>query len=159
MSSLLNKPAPDFTLVSDKTKKVTLSSFMGEPVVLLFFPFAYSGTCTEEMCFMRDNLSKFNSLNGRVLGISVDSHFSLKAWGESMKLNFDLLSDFNKVVSKTYGCLYDVFVPGVFDYAGVSKRSAFVIDKAGIIRYEEILEDARLQPDYNKISQVLDSIR
>lgn len=153
--SLIGKSAPDFSLRNHKNEIVSLQQFRGEPVVLLFFPFAFSGTCTQEMCNIRDNFSVFNALNARVLGISVDSHYALKPWAESMGISFDLLSDFNKEVSEAYNCLMEVFVPGVYDYRGVSKRSAFVINREGVVVYEEILEDARLEPDYNKILESL----
>jgi len=158
MTTLLNKQAPDFTLLNENSRKVTLSSFRGGPVVLLFYPFAFSSTCTDEMCSVRDNHAIYNSLKAKVLGISIDSHFTLKQWAELNKINFDLLSDFNKEVISAYGCMYEIFVPGIFDYKGVSKRSAFVIDKDGIVRYEEILEDARLIPDFTKILQAVERL-
>lgn len=156
--SLIGKKAPDFTLRSHHNEPVTLSRLKGEPVVLLFFPFAFSGVCTQEMCNIRDNFKVYNNLNAKVFGISVDSHYSLKPWADSMKIGFDLLSDFNKEVSAAYNCLMEVFVPGVYDYKGVAKRSAFVINRAGEIVYEEILEDARLEPSYEKIVSVLKSL-
>jgi peroxiredoxin len=93
-----------------------------------------------------------------VLAISVDSHFSLKLWSEKQKFNFPLLSDFNKVVCRNYGAFYEVFVPGILDYNGVAKRSAFVVDKNGIIQYIEILENALDEPNYDAIKETLSSL-
>ncbi|NUN08007.1 MAG: peroxiredoxin [Ignavibacteriaceae bacterium] len=156
--SLIGKKAPYFKLRSHNNEPVMLSQLKGEPVVLLFFPFAFSGVCTQEMCNIRDNFNVYNNLKAKVLGISVDSHYALKAWAETMGIGFDLLSDFNKDVSAAYNCLMEVFVPGVYDYRVVSKRSAFVINRNGDVIYEEILEDARLEPSYDKIVEILKSL-
>ena len=95
------------------------------------------------MSLIRDNINKFDNINAQVLGISVDSPFALKMWAEKNSFNFPLLSDFNKEVSPLYDSLYDIFAPGKFDYKGVSKRSAFVVDKNGIIKYTEICQSTR----------------
>jgi peroxiredoxin len=124
-------------------------------VVLLFFPLAFTSTCTAELCNIRDNYSLYNSLNAMVFGISVDSLFTLGRFKEEQKLNFDLLSDFNKSVSEDYGSLYTEFV---FGMKGVSKRSAFIIDKAGVIKYIEILETAGQQPNYDAMKVCLESL-
>lgn len=149
---LLNQNAPDFSLFDTEKKKITLSEMKGKNVLILFFPLAFTSTCTTELCSMRDNLSFYNSMNAEVLGISVDSLFSLGKFKEEQKLNFSLLSDFNKEASKAYGCLYDTFV---FDMQGVSKRSAFIIDKEGVVRYEEVLEKAGDLPNFEAINDVL----
>ncbi len=149
---LLNQSAPDFSLFDTEKKKVTLSELKGKNVLILFFPLAFTSTCTTELCSMRDNLSFYNSMNAEVLGISVDSLFSLGKFKEEQKLNFALLSDFNKEASKAFGCLYDTFV---FDMQGVSKRSAFIIDKEGVVRYEEVLEKAGDLPNFEAINDVL----
>lgn len=152
--------APDFTLKDPNLEKVTLSSFKNKKnVLILFFPFANSDDCKKELCTFRDGLSIYNDLDAQILAISVDSHFSLKLWDEKEKFSFPLLSDFNKDVCKAYGAFYDVFVPGIFDYKGVAKRAAFVIDKKGVIQYTEILESALDAPNYNAIKKSLNSLK
>ncbi len=155
MSVTLGSIAPDFTLKNTNAENVSLNSFKGKKVVLLFFPFANSGVCTKEMCSMRDNMSQYSDLNAEVLGISVDSPFSLKLWKEHNQINFQLLSDFNKEVAQTYGAFYDVFAPGKFDYKGVAKRSAFVIDENGVVKYAEVLENAGDEPNYQAIKEAI----
>lgn len=155
MSIKVGDKAPEFTLKNQNAEDVSLSSFKGKNVVLLFFPFANTGVCTKEMCTMRDNYSRYTDLNAQILGVSVDSPFSLKMWEEKNNLNFPLLSDFNKEVCKTYGAIHDVFAPGKFDYIGVAKRSAFVIDQDGLIKYAEVLDNPGEEPNYEKIKEVL----
>lgn len=151
----LNQTAPDFSLFDTEKKKITLSELKEKNVVLLFFPLAFTSTCTTELCSVRDNLNTYNALNAEVFGISVDSLFSLGKFKEEQKINFPLLSDFNKTTSKAYNTLYDSFV---FEMQGVSKRSAFVIDKKGIIRYAEILEKASNIPSFEAIVNVLKNL-
>src|SRR5579872_4791495 len=141
----IGQPAPEFSLYSSDKQKISLSDFKGKSVVLLFFPQAFTGTCTKELCSTRDNIALYNQANAQVLGISVDSVFTLAKYKEDQHLNFPLLSDFNKTASTEYGCLYDTFV---FDMHGVSKRSAFVVDKQGIIRYAEVLDTATDLPNF-----------
>ena len=128
--------APDFTLFDSAKNKVVLSEQKDKNVLLLFFPLAFTGVCTAELCNIRDNIAVYNNSDATVLGISVDSLFTLAQFKEEQNLNFPLLSDFNKEVSAAYGALYETFV---LDMKGVSKRSAFVIDKAGVVRYAEVL--------------------
>lgn len=144
--------APDFTLFDSEKNKVTLSDLQGQSVLLLFFPQAFTGVCTTELCSVRDNMSHYSQLNAKVLGISVDSIFTLARFKEDQQLNFTLLSDFNKDVSTAYGAIYDTFV---FDMKGVSRRSAFVIDKEGIVRYAEVLESAGDLPNFEAIQESL----
>ena len=144
--------APDFVLYDSGKNKVGLDDFKGKNVLLLFFPQAFTGTCTKELCRVRDHIEDYNHVNAQVLGISVDSIFTLAKYKEEQSLNFPLLSDFNKEVSADYGSLYDTFV---FDMKGVSKRSAFVIDKEGIVRYAQVLENAADIPDFDAINEVL----
>jgi len=146
-------PAPDFSLYDSDKNKITLSGLKGQNVLLLFYPVAFTGTCTIELCSVRDNISLYNNAHAKVLGISVDTVYSLAKYKEEQKLNFPLLSDFNKEVSAAYGCLYDSFSYGM---KGVSKRSAFVIDKEGIVRYAEILEKATDLPNFDKIQKTLE---
>jgi glutaredoxin-dependent peroxiredoxin len=145
--------APDFTLPATTGDKVTLSSFRGKaPVVLAFFPAAFSSVCEKELCTLRDwlaGLSAMNTANGnaRVYGISVDTFFTLKAFHDQQKFTFPLLSDFNKQVIRDYG----VFNEDMIGLKGIAKRAVFVIDKEGTIRYRQVLEDARNEPDYDKL--------
>lgn len=155
MSLQIGGNAPDFTLRDSDKQAISLHDYKGKNVVILFFPLAFTGTCTTELCSLRDNMNIYNGLNASVLAISVDSLFTLDKFKAEQGYNFPLLSDFNKEVSAAYGSLYENFV---LDMKGVSKRSAFVVDKEGIIRYEEVLEDASLIPDFDAIQQVLKTL-
>lgn len=150
--SLVNTKAPDFTLQDTNGDKVSLSDFKGEKnVVLLFFPLAFTSTCTEELCHTRDNLKIYNSLEAEILGISVDTFFTLKEFKKSQNINFQLLSDFNKEASINYDVLYEDF----FGMKGVSKRSVFIINKEGRVVYSEVLENANDLPDFNELQKEL----
>lgn len=155
MSLNIGDIAPDFSLLNTNNERVSLSSFKGKNVVLLFFPLANTGVCTKEMCTFRDELKSYENLNAQVLGISVDSPFTLKLWAEKNNYTFPLLSDFNKETAASYDALYDIFAPGKLDFKGVAKRSAFVIDKEGIIKYAEVLENAGDEPSYEGIQKAL----
>ena len=148
--------APDFTLYDSEKKQVTLSELKGQNILLLFFPLAFTSTCTKELCSVRDNIITYNNANAIVLGISVDSLYTLARYKADQNLNFQLLSDFNKIVSAEYGSLYETFS---YNMVGVSKRSAFIVDKNGIIRYAEVLENASEIPDFEKIQQCLEIIK
>jgi peroxiredoxin len=152
MSLEINSKAPDFKLFNTEKKEISLAEQKGKNVVLLFFPLAFTSVCTAELCGVRDNYSMYNDLNAVVFGISGDSLFSLGKFREEQKLNFDLLSDFNKEVSTAYNSLYAQFG---FGMKGVSKRAAFVIDKEGVLQHMEILEDAGKQPDFEAITACL----
>lgn len=130
---------------------VTLSAARGRPVVLAFFPAAYSGTCIQELCTIRDHLQTLGAVPAQVYGISVDSFFALKAFQRDQRLPFPLLSDFNKHVIHLYG----VFNEDMIGLKGIAKRSVFVIDREGIVRYREVLEDARNEPDYRKVFEAI----
>ena len=147
--------APDFTLYDSEKNKLTLSDLHGQNVLLLFFPVAFTSTCTKELCSVRDNISWYNNANAKVLGISVDTVYTLAKYKEEQKLNFPLLSDFNKDVSTSYGSIYETFSLGM---KGVSKRSAFVIDRNGVIQYAEVLENASEIPDFKAIESTLQSL-
>jgi peroxiredoxin len=148
--------APDFSLYNSDKKQVALSDYKEKNVLLLFFPLAFTGVCTTELCSVRDNIAAYNDANATVLGISVDSLFTLDKFKKEQGLNFDLLSDFNKETSTAYGSIYEDFVLGM---KGVSKRSAFVIDKEGIVQYAEVLDDAGKIPDFEQIMKVLEQLR
>ena len=151
MSADVGSKAPDFTLMNQDREPVTLSQLKGRPVVLAFFPAAFSSVCQKEMCTFRDSMSQLDKANAQVLGISTDTFFALKAFQDQQQLNFPLLSDFNKEVIRQYG----VFNEDMIGLKGIAKRAVFVIDKDGILRYREVLDDARNEPDYKK---VLDSV-
>jgi len=152
MSVKIGDKAPSFTLVSSDKKEVSLNDFKGQNVVLLFFPMAFTSVCTEELCTMRDNMKTYERLNARVLGVSVDSPFTLDKFKSEQELNFPLLSDFNKEASRAYDAIYENFV---FGLQGVSKRSAFVIDQEGVVQYTEVLESAGDLPDFSAIKETL----
>jgi peroxiredoxin len=155
MALQIGQQAPDFKLFSSDKTELSLSDLKGKKVIIHFFPQAFTGTCTTQLCTMRDNLAYYTGLNAEVLGISVDSVFTLAKFKEEQSYNFPLLSDFNKEVSKAYGALYDEFVFGMH---GVSKRAAFVIDSNGIIQYAEVLESAGDLPNFDAIKKVVESI-
>lgn len=147
--------APDFALRASDKSLVKLSEQKGKNVLLLFFPFAFTGVCTKELCMMRDSLAEYERLDAQIFAISVDSPYTLAKWREEQGFNFPLLSDFNKTVSKKYDSLYKEFGLGL---KGVSKRSAFVVDKKGIIQYAEVLENAGELPNFEEINQTLQRI-
>lgn len=147
--------APSIDLYDTEKKKVSLSDYYGKNVIILFFPLAFTSVCTKELCSMRDNLSFYNSLNAEVIGISVDSLYTLSRFKAEQNLNFTLLSDFNKEASQAFDVLYDQFS---YDMRGVSKRAAFVIDREGVIRYAEVCETAADLPDFNAIQAALKNL-
>lgn len=149
MSVKVGDKAPDFTLFSSDKKPVSLKDYSGKNVLLLFFPFAYTSVCTEELCSVRDQLSAYNTANAEVLGISVDSLFVLDKYKKDQQLNFDLLSDFNKEVSESYGVLYDIFP--AFGMKRVSKRAAVLIDGEGVVQYVEVCASPGDQPNFASI--------
>lgn len=155
MSLAVNQKAPEFKLFNTEKKEIALSEHAGKNVVLLFFPLAFTSTCTAELCNIRDNYSIYNNLNAIVFGISGDSLFTLGKFKEEQKLNFDLLSDFNKDVSTAYGSIYELFG---FGMKGVTKRAAFVIDKTGVLKYAEVLEKANDLPNFEAIQASLKSL-
>jgi peroxiredoxin len=146
MPADVGSQAPDFTLTSHDRQPVKLSEQRGKPVVLAFFPAAFSSVCTKEMCTFRDSLAALNQANAQVFGISVDTFFTLKAFHDQQQLTFPLLSDFNKQAIRDYG----VFNEDMIGLKGIAKRAVFVLDKAGVVRYKAVLDDTRNEPDYSK---------
>ena len=140
--------APDFTLYDSEKNQLTLSDLRGKNVLLLFFPLAFTSVCTAELCSVRDNLKMYEQLSVQPIGISVDSLYTLAKFKVEQNLNFPLLSDFNKTVSKLYGSLYETFG---YEMKGVSKRSAFLIDREGRVQFAQVLDNAGLQPDFDAI--------
>jgi len=155
MALQIGQAAPDFNLFDSTKTQVSLAGFKGQPVLILFFPLAFTSVCTAELCAVRDNIAMYNKVNAKVLGISVDSLYTLGKFKEEQQLNFPLLSDFNKEVSKAYGALYEKFGYGML---GVSKRAAFVVDKEGNIAYAEVLENAGEQPNFDNIHVSLNNL-
>lgn len=152
MAIKIGDKAPLFTLKNTDNKEISLSDYQNNRnVLVLFFPLAFTGVCTTELCSTRDNMKLYESLNAEVLAISVDSMFSLNAFKQAQNYNFNLLSDFNKETAQAYGILYEDFM----GMKGVAKRSAFVIDKEGTIQYSEVLEQASDLPDFDSIQSVL----
>lgn len=152
MSLQAGNKAPDFKLFSSELKEVSLSDYQGKKLVVHFFPMAFTGTCTTQLCTMRDSFGYYEGMNASVIGISVDSPFTLAKFKEDQNYQFPLLSDFNKEISKAYGAFYDEFV---FNLKGVSKRAAFVIDEQGVITYAEVLESAGDLPDFEAIREAV----
>jgi peroxiredoxin len=152
MSIKIGQQAPDFSLYNTEKNKVSLSDFKGRNVLLLFFPQAFSSICTKELCSVRDDISRYKQANAVVLGISVDSVNSLNRFREDQNFDFQLLSDFNKETSRAYDAIYENWV---LDMKGVSKRSAFIVDKEGKIAYAEVLESPADLPNFDAINQTL----
>ena len=147
MSVDVGTQAPDFTLMNDDRQPLTLSQLRGQPVVLAFFPAAFSSVCQKELCTFRDSMGRLNAAHAQVLGISVDTFFALKAFRDQQQLTFPLLSDFNKDVIRRYG----VFNEDMIGLKGIAKRAVFVLDKNGLVLYREVLEDARNEPNYEAV--------
>jgi len=154
MALQVGDQAPDFKLFSSELKEVSLSDYKGKKLVIHFFPMAFTGVCTAQLCTMRDSFGYYQGMNADVVGISVDSPFTLAKFKEEQAYQFPLLSDFNKEVSQAYGAFYEDFV---FNLKGVSKRSAFVIDEDGKIIHAEVLEDAGNMPDFDAIKKVIEA--
>jgi peroxiredoxin len=148
----IGKPAPPFTLYNTEKQEISLENLKGQNVLLHFFPLAFTSVCTAQLCNARDNMATYNSMNCVVLGISVDSLFSLGEFRKQQNLNFDLLSDFNKTTIRDYGLVIEDFA---FGMKGVSKRAAFLIDKEGMVRYAEVTPTPADQPNYQAILEAL----
>ena len=151
MSLQTEQPAPQFTLTSSALQSVSLSDFKGKKVIIHFFPLAFTGVCTKQLCIARDNFGDYERSGAVVLGISIDSPFTLAKFKEENGYQFELLSDFNKEVSTAYGAIYTEF----FGMKGVAKRSAFVIDEDQNIIYTEVLENADKLPNFDAINVIV----
>ena len=151
----VGQAAPGFILFDSEKKEVRLADQKNKNVLLLFFPLAFTSVCTKELCEVRDSISLYNNANATVFGISSDSLYTLAKFKQEQNLNFSLLSDYNKETATAYGSLYETFG---FGMKGVAKRSAFVIDKEGFIRYAEVLENAGEVPDFVAIRKVLSEL-
>ena len=155
MSLKIGDNAPMFTLPDSAKNMVSLESYKGKNVVLLFFPAAFTGVCTKELATCTDEFEFYKNLNAEILALSVDMPFSLAKFKELYNYSFPLLSDFNKEVIAKYGVVYDSWSVGL---RGVAKRSVFVIDKSGIIRHVEILENAGDMPNFDSAKKILQTL-
>ena len=164
MALKVGDKAPDFEL-SSKTaegpKRIKLGSNFGKKnTVLLFFPMAFTGVCTKEMCEVSQGMNAYTGLNAEVLGISGDNPFAQAAWAEKEKISVPLLADYEHKVAQAYGIAYDSFLPQKnLGMAGVAKRSAFIIDKQGVIRYAESSDDPAQLPNFEKIKAALATLK
>ena len=163
MSIKVGDKAPDFTLVTktpDGPELVSLGDLIGKSnIVLLFVPMAFTGGCTTELCDVSRGMADYDSLDAKVLGISGDNPFAQEAWAEKEGITLTLLSDYDHAVTAAYGVAYEQFLPEKnLIMGGVSKRSAFVIDKAGIIQYAEVQEHPKDMPDFEAIKSTLRSL-
>ena len=160
MALAVGTKAPDFTLstkTADGPKHIKLSDNFGKTnTLLLFFPMAFTGTCTTEMCNMTTELPNYSGLNATVYGISGDNPFAQEAWAQKEKISVTLLSDYEHKVAKEYDVMYDSFLPQInLGMSGVAKRSAFIVDRNGVIQYAESNDDAKALPDFDKIKAKL----
>jgi peroxiredoxin len=153
MAIKIGTQASEFTLFDADKKSRSLSEFRGKNVVLAFYPGAFTGVCTKEMCTFRDTMTKFNELNAQVVGISVDAPFANKAFASQNNLQFPLLSDYTREVSKQYGGIHEDFA-GMIGYS-VAKRAVFILDAKGVVRYTWVSENPGVEPDYDAISKAL----
>lgn len=150
----IGQRVPEFSLPDANKQERKLSEFTQKgKTALLFFPFAFSGVCDKEMCVFRDGAARLNSLNAQTVGVSVDSVYTLKVFAQTYNLQFPLLSDFNKKVSKAYGVLQETW--GSIGYKGVSKRAAFVVDGKGILRYRWVTDTPGNEPPYDEVMAAL----
>ena len=152
MAIKVGDKAPLFTLYDSDKNEVSLEDFRGKNIVLLFFPAAFTGVCTTELCTMRDDIANYNDLDAQILAVSVDTIFSLDKFKTEQNLNFPLLSDFNKEVCRAYDAFYEEFVLGM---RGVARRAAFVIGRDGVVKYAEVLESAGDLPDFEAVKKAL----
>jgi glutaredoxin-dependent peroxiredoxin len=153
MAVEVGQPAPDFTLYDTDRKQRKLSEFKGKNVVLAFFPGAFSGPCTIEMCALRDQMDQFNSLNAQVIGISVDPPGSQKAWADQNNLKFTLLSDFSRQVVNQYDVAFQN-LGGVEGYVSAN-RAVLVLDKNGVVQYKWVAPSPATQPELEEVREAL----
>ena len=154
MAAQVGDSAPRFSLKNSNMEDVSLGDFSGKNVVLLFVPLAFTGICTQELCDISAGINTYDELGAQVLGICVDTPFSLKAWAEKEGISIPLLSDFNKEISAAYGAQFT----DLLGLKGVAKRSAFVVDGEGTIRYASVSDDPTVLPDFEAIKACLKSL-
>ena len=153
MAVEVGQNAPEFTLYDSDRQQQTLSGFRGKNVVLAFFPGAFTGVCTTEMCTFRDRVDQFNSVDAQVLGISVDGAIAQKVFSDQNNLNFPLLSDFARQVVNQYDVALENF-GGMEGYVA-AKRAVFVVDKEGVVRYKWVGPNPGVEPDYDEVRQAI----
>jgi peroxiredoxin len=148
MAVEVGQRAPDFSLYDTDRKLRKLSEFKGKNVVLAFFPGAFTGTCTKEMCTLRDQMSQYNTMNAQMIGITVDPAHTLKAWAEQNKVAYPFLSDFKREVVNQFG----IAMPNMGGMEGytTARRSVFVLDKNGVVRWKWVAE-APGEPNYDDV--------
>jgi glutaredoxin-dependent peroxiredoxin len=156
MAVTIGNKAPDFALFDTEKKVRPLTEFLGKKTVLAFYPGAFTGVCTKELCALRDSMTRFNELNAQVVGISVDSPFANKAFAVQNNLQFPILSDFTRTTIQAYGIVHDGFA-GLTGYRA-SKRSVFVLDKNGVVRYAWVSDNPGVEPNYDEVTKALASI-
>ncbi|MAN94275.1 MAG: peroxiredoxin [SAR202 cluster bacterium] len=156
MAAEVGQKAPDFELFDANKQPTKLSDSKGKNVVLAFYPGAFTGVCTTEMCTFRDRFDSFNSMNAQVFGISVDVFFSQKVFSDTNNLNFPLLSDYTRETVNAYGTALPNFA-GMEGYTA-SQRAVFVIDKEGVIRFKWVGENPGVEPDYDEIQRQVDQL-
>ncbi len=148
--------APEFSLIDTERKERALKEFLGKKTVLAFFPGAFTGVCTKEMCTFRDSLANLGGLNAQVVAVSVDSPFANKAFADQNRLGFPVLSDYARDVSKKYAGLYEDFA-GLRGYTA-AKRAVFVLDKNGTVKYAWVTDNPGVEPDYTAVQKALEGI-
>ncbi len=153
MAVEVGQQAPEFTLYDTDRKERSLSEFKGQNVVLAFFPGAFTGVCTTEMCTFRDRLEQFNTLSAQVLGISVDGAMAQKAFSDQNNLNFPVLSDFQRKVVAQYGVELPNFA-GMEGYVA-AQRAVFVVDKAGVVQFKWVAPNPGVEPDYDEVKDAV----
>ncbi len=156
MALPIGTKAPDFKLFNSEKKEVSLSDFYGKTLIMSFFPAAFTGVCTTQMCTSRDELSYYNGLNAEVVGISTDSPFTLAVFKEKNSINFDLLSDYNKKTIHDYDMYHSNFAAGM---KGVAKRGVVLVDKAGVIQYVQLTPTPGDQVDFAALKTVLEKLK
>jgi len=154
MMLTIGEKAPDFKLLTTDLKSITNADYKGKNVVLLFFPLAFTSVCTQEMCVANDDQSQYSELNAEIIGVSVDSPFVLQKFAAENDLKLTMASDFNRTVSRAFDTLFEDDFMGL---TGFSKRSAFIIDKDGNLKYAEVT-DGKSLPDFDKIKEVLKAL-
>lgn len=164
MALAVGTKAPDFSLptkTAEGPKQIKLSDNFGKTnTLLLFFPMAFTGVCTTEMCSLSPELPSYSGMNAQVYGISGDNPFAQEAWAKKENISVTLLSDYEHTVAKDYDVMYDSFLPQInLGMSGVPKRSAFIVDRNGVIQYAESNDDAKALPDFDKIKAKLTELK
>ena len=156
MSLTVGTKAPDFKLFNSDKKEVSLSDFKGKNLIIQFFPAAFTGVCTAQMCTSRDELSLYNNMNASVVGVSIDTPFALGEFKKQNDINFDLLSDFNKELIKAYDMVFENFA---FGMKGVAKRGVVVVDKEGVVQYIEVTPSPGDQVNFEALKSALEKLK